>query len=307
MPNRLIRDGLLESEAVLSLPVEARWLYLSILLSADDVGLFEATPFRLARRADIRRELADKLVQMLADSDLIRLYRVDGKAYGFVPKYGQRIQIQRAKYPIPPGELLHGDDDAINKINNLGLNPRLTNGGARKTTVGQPPEVEVEVEVEKTKPRTSKALGVPPSPPAPTALSGKPSRKPREDKPAPPSAAVWEAYSNAYQNRYGVPPVRNASVNAHLAQVIGRLGADEAPAVAVHFVGSQNGLYVAAMHPTNLLLRDAEKLRTEWATGRNVTRTQAMMADKTQTNFNAFAPLIAAAEAREAAERKSHE
>lgn len=99
--------------------------------------------------------------------------------------------------------------------------------------------------------------------------------------------------------------MRNASVNAHLAQVVGKLGGDEAPAVAAHFVGSQNGLYVAAMHPTNLLLRDAEKLRTEWATGRGMTRTQAAMADRTQTNLNAFAPHLAAAEAREAEERQA--
>ena len=99
--------------------------------------------------------------------------------------------------------------------------------------------------------------------------------------------------------------MRNASVNAHLAQVVGKLGVDEAPAVAAHFVGSQNGLYVAAMHPTNLLLRDAEKLRTEWATGRGMTRTQAAMADRTQTNLNAFAPHLAAAEAREAEERQA--
>lgn len=46
MPNRMIRDGILESEAVLSLPAEARWLYVTTLLSADDVGLFEATPFK---------------------------------------------------------------------------------------------------------------------------------------------------------------------------------------------------------------------------------------------------------------------
>mgnify|MGYP007082283055 CR=1 FL=1 len=48
-----------------------------------------------------------------------------------------------------------------------------------------------------------------------------------------------------------------------------------------------------------------EKLRTEWATGRGMTRTQAAMADRTQTNMNSFAPLIAAAEAREAEERQA--
>lgn len=147
MPNRMIRDGLLESEAVLSLPVEARWLYVSILLSADDVGLFEATPFRLARRADVRREHADKLLAMLVDGDLVRLYRVDGKAYGFVPRYRQRLQITRLHCPVPPIELLDGDEDAINKINRLTSKPSVNHGGSQGTTDGHPPEVELEVEV----------------------------------------------------------------------------------------------------------------------------------------------------------------
>lgn len=136
---------------------------------------------------------------------------------------------------------------------------------------------------------------IPDSSVAPAALSGKAPRK-RGAKPVPDSAAVWASYSEAYERRYSVHPVRNASVNAHLAQLVGKLGAAEAPFVAAHFVKSQNGLYVAAMHPTNLLLRDAEKLRTEWATGRQVTSTQAQQADRTQTNANAFDGMLAAAE-----------
>ncbi len=147
MPNRLIRDGLLESEAVLSLPVEARWLYVSILLSADDVGLFDATPFRLARRADVRREMADKLVQMLADADLIRLYEVDGKRYGFIPRYGQRLQLRRHKHPVPPMALLQGDADAIKKINDLDSKSSVNNGESRMDSGDSPPEAEAEAEV----------------------------------------------------------------------------------------------------------------------------------------------------------------
>lgn len=120
--------------------------------------------------------------------------------------------------------------------------------------------------------------------------------------PAAPTNAAWEAYSAAYAQRYSEPPVRNRTVNGQLSQFIGRIGADEAPAVAAFFVGHQNGLYVSAMHPVNLLLRDAEKLRTEWATGRQTTRHQGVLADKTQTNLNAFAPLIAEARARESEE-----
>lgn len=128
MPCRLIRDEMLDSERVLALPVEARWLYVTILLSADDLGLFEATSFKLARRADIKREAGEKLLTMLADSDLVRLYDIDGKRYGFIPRFRQRIQIKRLKHPAPPDALMQDDQDAINKIKHL----------ACKTTVGQP-------------------------------------------------------------------------------------------------------------------------------------------------------------------------
>lgn len=157
MPNRLIRDGLLDSEAVLSLPVEARWLYVSILLSADDVGLFEATPFRLARRADVQRNHADKLLAMLADVDLVRLYEVDGKRFGFIPRYGQRLQIKRCRHPHPELALLHGDEDAISKIKHLASIPTVESGCSPCGTVAQPPEPEPEPEL-KTKRATETLL-----------------------------------------------------------------------------------------------------------------------------------------------------
>ena len=109
--------------------------------------------------------------------------------------------------------------------------------------------------------------GVPPGPPAPTALSGKPPRKARVGKPEPATGATWSSYSQAYQERYKVEPVRNAKTNAQIAQLVARLGADEAPGVVRSYLASRNGLYVASKHCTDLLLRDCEKLRTEWATG----------------------------------------
>lgn len=112
---------------------------------------------------------------------------------------------------------------------------------------------------------------------------------------APKSRAVWQAYSEAYADRYGQPPIRNATVNGILAQVVGRLGA-EAPDVARFYVAHNSRYYVGASHPVSALLKDAEGLRTQWANGRQTTQTQAIQADKTQSNFNAFAPLLAEAE-----------
>lgn len=160
MPTRLIRDEMLESEAVLSLPIEARWFYVSILLSADDVGLFEATTFKLTRRADIRRDHGERYMEMLVDADLIRLYLVDGKRFGFIPKFRQRLQIKRLRYPPPPTELVRDDEDALNKINNLLRDPTVGQPlDNRCATDGQPSEPEPELEPEqelKPKPKTTR-------------------------------------------------------------------------------------------------------------------------------------------------------
>lgn len=123
-------------------------------------------------------------------------------------------------------------------------------------------------------------------------------REPKVKEPSP-TAETWSAYSIAYMDRYGVEPVRNAMVNGQLAGVVGRIGAAEAPFVAGWYVGHQNRFYVEVGHSVAMLLRDAEKLRTEWATNRRTTSTQALQADKTQTNLNAFAPMIAEAQAKE--------
>ena len=75
---------------------------------------------------------------------------------------------------------------------------------------------------------------------------------------------TWEAYSQAYQRRYGTEPVRNRTVNGQMANFVQRLGQEEAPAVAAFFVKHNGRLYAHGMHPVGLLLSHAESLRTEW-------------------------------------------
>lgn len=104
--------------------------------------------------------------------------------------------------------------------------------------------------------------------------------------------AVWQAYVDAYHRRYGVPPVRNAKSNAAVVELCRRLSADEAPMVAAFFVASNNKFYVTKGHALGLLLADAEKLRTEWATGRSMTDTEARQADRTAAIGNTFGRLL---------------
>ena len=114
------------------------------------------------------------------------------------------------------------------------------------------------------------------------------------------SALTWDAYAEAYAQRYHVAPTRNAKVNGQLANFVERVPAEEAPAIAAWFVSHQRRWYVERCHSVDCLLRDSETLRTEYATGRRGTTAQAIQADRTQTNLNAFAPLLAEARAKEA-------
>ena len=113
-----------------------------------------------------------------------------------------------------------------------------------------------------------------------------------------PSREAWEAYAAAYQARYGADPVRNATVNGQLANFVKRIGQDEAPQVAAFYVGHAGRMYVQAMHPLNLLVRDAEKLRTEWATGRIQTETKARNTDRLAEQGAVWDRLIQANEAQ---------
>lgn len=115
---------------------------------------------------------------------------------------------------------------------------------------------------------------------------------PRGRKPPVDTSHVWASYSQAYHMRYSIDPVRNARVNGQLASVVRSVGKDEAPHVAAFYVGHNRAQYVAAKHSTSLLARDAEGLRTEWATDRKVTETQAHQADRTQATGNVFAKML---------------
>lgn len=103
---------------------------------------------------------------------------------------------------------------------------------------------------------------------------------------------TWNAYATAYQRRYGTAPVRNATVNAQMAGFVKRLGVDEAPAVAAFYVTHNNRFYVQSMHSAGAMVKDAEKLRTEWATSTRVTETKAREADRLQTSGDMWSRLI---------------
>lgn len=95
---------------------------------------------------------------------------------------------------------------------------------------------------------------------------------------------IWQAYSDAYELRYKVPPVRNASVNAKISQLGKRLG-EEAVLVVKFFLTHNDSFYLKSLHAIGLCLANAESLRTQMLRGRAVTGNDVREFEK-QNHFN---------------------
>lgn len=108
---------------------------------------------------------------------------------------------------------------------------------------------------------------------------------------------AWDAYEFAYAARYRAAPKRNARVNGQMASFVRLVGKDEAPGIVEFYLRHNDARYVREGHSVGMLVAHAEKLHTEWSTGRRVTTTAAQQADKLQATGDVFGKLIE--EARE--------
>lgn len=98
---------------------------------------------------------------------------------------------------------------------------------------------------------------------------------------------TFKAYASAYWDRYQTEPVVNVKIRSQIKQFCQRIAFDEAPKVAAFYVTHQSAYYVRKLHDVGGMLADAEKLRTEWATNRQVTDTQSRQADRARSNMGA--------------------
>lgn len=95
------------------------------------------------------------------------------------------------------------------------------------------------------------------------------------------SAPAWEAYKESYMKRYGQEPVRNATVNGQLANLVKRLGA-ETPEVLKFYVEHSDSFYMKKVHAIGIALRDAESLRTQWKNRRAITSAEVKQKENQQ-------------------------
>lgn len=98
--------------------------------------------------------------------------------------------------------------------------------------------------------------------------------------------ATWNAYATAYGKRYGVEPARNASVNGIIAKLVAAVGQQDAPLIARYYVNLNAEFYTRKCHDLKLLLADAQAVRTQWLTNRQVTSASARSMDKQQASLS---------------------
>lgn len=97
---------------------------------------------------------------------------------------------------------------------------------------------------------------------------------------------TWKLYSNAYFARYNTQPTRNQKINTMVKQFVQRIGHEESPHVAAFYVSHNEQFYVKKTHSVELMLKDAEGLRTQWAINKSMTGTRARQIDQHQANYS---------------------
>lgn len=134
MPSRIIREGLLDSQRYWSVTIEARQLFVHLMLLADDFGLVSLAPVFIRRRAFSDappQSKVDQLIGELVHVDLLRTYEVEQARYGFVPRFRQILRIEKARHPMPPDDLFSDDVHAREKF--LKNKDKFTNLHSRRT------------------------------------------------------------------------------------------------------------------------------------------------------------------------------
>ena len=115
MPNRVIREGILESEAVDLLTDAAETFFVRLMLKADDYGRYPGNPALLrahlyplrldrVKEADITTRL-----HLCVKAGLVDCYKVDGTAYLQIRNFRQRMRAPQSKFPEPSGQMLLTD------------------------------------------------------------------------------------------------------------------------------------------------------------------------------------------------------
>jgi hypothetical protein len=127
MPNRILREGILDSDAVNSLDAPSELFYRRLMSVVDDFGRFDGRPAILRSRlyplkiSDVREADISRWIAACVKAGLIALYDHNSKPYILFGKFGTP-RAKESKYPQPPAELerrmaMHADENICAQTN----------------------------------------------------------------------------------------------------------------------------------------------------------------------------------------------
>lgn len=210
MPTRMIRESILDSSRYFDCTESEQLLFIHLMLLADDFGCVSLAPAFISRRAFSERPGHARLMRMLqalADADLVRIYESEGARFGFIPRFGQRLRQMRLHNPLPPEALLEGDEDAKKKFSIFRYDNQIMSVN-RPSTVGHLP-----AEGKRREEKRSGSEGQDPISPAiehvRNALKGSEAKRaginPEVQKPEQPDALTLKAQAAGITQREGEP------------------------------------------------------------------------------------------------------
>ena len=146
MPNRLLKEGIVDSSLLDGLSPEEEVFFYRLLVVSDDFGRMDARSAILKSRCfplkEFKLEKIDSWVRSLVRQKLVIMYKVDDKPYLQILKWEQRVR-SKGKYPSPDGSepidiVLTNDselltDDGLGKGLGKGMGKGKGNGCSRAT------------------------------------------------------------------------------------------------------------------------------------------------------------------------------
>jgi hypothetical protein len=111
MPNRVIREAILDSEAYHALSVDARCLFFELILNADDYGLVPIGDLYLKRHTPTCEGKSAGAIagflEQIATQQMIVIYQIPGgNRFAAILKFGNGPRALKPKWPLPPEPLL---------------------------------------------------------------------------------------------------------------------------------------------------------------------------------------------------------
>ena len=148
MPNRILREGLLESEAIDLLDAEAERFFVRLMLRADDFGRYHANPAMLANmlfplRRDIEPKMVENWLNQCQRAKLLRVYQVDSRYCLEIAKFGGKPRALQSKFPQPPAgcEQVRADDSGCEQMRPYSYSSAYSDSSASAVTLPSLEEV----------------------------------------------------------------------------------------------------------------------------------------------------------------------